>query len=61
MQNDDQPLLPFHLIDGDSETCWSTRLNAQPDRNPEWIRIDLPTEAEVARHVCVLRKKSSRA
>jgi hypothetical protein len=48
MCNDDQPLLPIHLIDGDPETAWSSRGGTVPDRQPEWIRIDLPTETEVS-------------
>lgn len=48
MWNDDQPLLPIHLIDGDSETAWSSRGGTVPDRQPEWIRIDLPALNMVA-------------
>jgi hypothetical protein len=48
MWNDDQPLLPIHLIDGDPETAWSSRGGTVPDRQPEWIRIDLPAESLVA-------------
>ena len=48
MWNDDQPLLPIHLIDGDTETAWSSRgMIAAADR-PEWIRIDLPAESTIA-------------
>lgn len=46
--NDAQPLLPIHLIDGDPKTVWSSWGCAVPDGRPEWIRIDLPTESEVA-------------
>jgi len=48
MWNDDQPLLPIHLIDGDSETAWASRGGTAPDIQPEWIRIDLPAESTVA-------------
>ncbi len=48
MWNDDQPLRPVHLMDGDPETAWSSRGGAVPDRQPEWIRIDLPAESTVA-------------
>jgi len=48
MWNDDQPLLPIHLIDGDPETAWSSRGGCAPDRQPEWIRIDLAAESTVA-------------
>ena len=48
MWNDDQPLLPIHLIDGDPETAWSSRGSTVPDAQPEWIRIDLAAESEVA-------------
>ena len=56
MWNDDQPLLPIHLIDGDPETAWSSRSNGQPDRNPEWIRVDLPMESTVASVTLVCSK-----
>ena len=48
MWNDDQPLSPIHLIDGDPETAWSSRGGNAPDVRPEWIRIDLPKESTIA-------------
>lgn len=57
---DDQPLLPVHLIDGDSETCWCSRGMIQPDVEPVWIRIDLPVEAEVKAIRIVPSKKGMR-
>ena len=50
--NDNQPLLPIHLIDGDRDTVWcsfgSVGGPLQPSvADPEWIRIDLPVEATV--------------
>ncbi|MBI2844082.1 MAG: discoidin domain-containing protein [Armatimonadetes bacterium] len=57
MLNDDQPLLPVHLIDGDSETAWSSRGGGVPDRQPEWIRIDLPAESTVASVAIVYSQK----
>lgn len=45
--NDAQPLLPIHLIDGDSKTVWCSWGSAEPDVRPEWIRIDLPHETEI--------------
>jgi hypothetical protein len=56
MWNDDQPLLPIHLIDGDPETAWSSRGGGVPDRQPEWVRIDLPAENTVASVVLVCSK-----
>ena len=53
MWNDDQPLLPIHLIDGDPETAWASRGGTAPDTQPEWIRIDLPVETEVSSVVLV--------
>jgi len=53
--NDYLPLEPIHLIDGNPETCWSSRSQAQPDVEPAWIRLDLPVE-QVIRRV-VLRKR----
>jgi hypothetical protein len=46
--NDSQPMLPIHLIDGDPGTVWSSWGLLVPDGRPEWIRIDLPMESEVA-------------
>ena len=46
--NDSQPMLPIHLIDGDPNTVWSSWGLLVPDGRPEWIRIDLPMESEVA-------------
>jgi hypothetical protein len=56
MWNDDQPLLPIHLIDGDPETAWASRGSTAPDVQPEWIRIDLPAESTVASVVLVCSK-----
>ena len=55
---DSHPTLPIHLIDGDPETVWSSWGCAVPDGRPEWIRIDLPLEAEVASVVLVCAKNS---
>jgi len=61
MQNDDQPLLPFHLIDGDSETCWSTRLNAQPDRNQNGFASTFPPRRKLLRsRLCAAKKVQPR-
>ena len=46
--NDSQPMLPIHLIDGDPNTVWSSWGLLVPDGRPEWIRIDLPIESEIA-------------
>jgi hypothetical protein len=48
MWNDNQPLLPIHLIDGDPDTAWCSYGSQMPNARPEWIRIDLPRETEVA-------------
>ena len=56
MWNDDQPLLPVHLIDGDTETAWSSRANGVSDKNPEWIRIDLPAESTISSVALVCSK-----
>ena len=45
--NDDQPWLSLHLIDGDPETAWVSRGQAQPNVEPVWIRIDLPVESTI--------------
>src|SRR6185503_7117377 len=44
---DFQPLLPINLIDGDAETYWCSRGQAQPDVEPVWIRIDLARETKI--------------
>ena len=44
MWNDDQPLLPVHLIDSDVLTSWSSRGMTAADLQKEWIRIDLAKE-----------------
>jgi len=46
--NDSQPLLPIHLIDGDRDTAWCSYGGQVPDVRPEWIRVDLPMETEIA-------------
>jgi len=46
--NDSQPMLPIHLIDGDPNTAWSCFEMTAAKARPEWIRIDLPIESEVA-------------
>ncbi len=64
MWNDDQPLLPIHLIDGDPETAWCSREvalshGADTGKREElttWIRIDLPSEAMVASVALVCSK-----
>jgi hypothetical protein len=43
-RNDIQPILPVNLIDGDANTFWMTRGEAQPDVMPAWIRVDLARE-----------------
>jgi hypothetical protein len=53
--NDYLPLEPIHLIDGNPETCWSSRTQSQPNAEPVWIRLDLPVERIVSR--IVLRKR----
>ncbi len=61
MWNDDQPLLPIHLIDGDTETVWSSRGMTAPGVQPEWIRIDLPKENVVAGIALVCSTKGPHA
>lgn len=57
MWNNDQPLLPIHLIDGEPETAWSSRGMTDADVQPEWIRIDLPAESTVSAVVLVCCKR----
>ena len=54
--NDSQPMLPIHLIDGDPDTVWSSWGLLVPDGRPEWIRIDLPIESQVASVALVCAK-----
>jgi hypothetical protein len=53
MWNDNQPMLPIHLIDGDPDTVWSSYGSQVADARPEWIRIDLPRESLVSSVVLV--------
>ena len=53
--NDTEPFLCVHLLDGDPETCWISRSQAQPDVEPVWIRIDLAKESRVKSVVLVPR------
>jgi len=46
--NDSQPMLPIHLIDGDPNTAWANFEMTAAKARAEWIRIDLPMEAEIA-------------
>jgi hypothetical protein len=56
--NDSQPMLPIHLIDGDTNTAWSSFEFTAAEARPEWIRIDLPVESLVA-SVALLCVKNS--
>jgi len=58
---DDQPLLCVHLIDGDPETCWSSRAQIEADFEPVWIRIDLPVEPRSVRSGSCRRRKECAA
>ena len=42
---DPQLQLSIRLIDGDYDTFWCSRAQAQPDFEPAWIRIDLAKES----------------
>ncbi|HEY3320591.1 MAG TPA: discoidin domain-containing protein [Planctomycetota bacterium] len=53
--NDYLPVEAIHLIDGDLQTCWMSRSQAQPDVQPVWIRLDLPVQRTIER--VVLRKR----
>jgi len=55
--NDSEPMLPIHLIDGDPNTVWSSWEFLVPDARPEWIRIDLPVESQVASVALICAKE----
>jgi len=55
--NESQPQLPIHLIDGDPNTVWASWEFMVPNARPEWIRIDLPLETEVASVALVCAQK----
>jgi len=57
-QNDLQPFLPIHLIDGSPDSIWCSFGSIKPDSNPEWIRIDLPIESTVASLALILNNKN---
>jgi hypothetical protein len=52
--DDEQPLAAIHLIDGNPNTCWSSRTRPHPEAEPVWIRLDLVAEQDLTR--IVLRK-----
>ena len=54
-ENDYLPLEPINLIDGDLESCWSSRTKYAPNAEPAWIRVDLACEQPIAK--IVLRKR----
>lgn len=45
--NDVQPRLAVNMIDGDPDTVWYSRREAQPGIFPVWIRVDLAVEEEL--------------
>lgn len=53
--NDYLPLEAVNLIDGNLQTCWMSRSQAQPDVQQVWIRLDFPVEQTISR--VVLRKR----
>ncbi|MCL2741081.1 MAG: discoidin domain-containing protein, partial [Oscillospiraceae bacterium] len=55
--NDCCAFLPVHLIDGDPRTVWASFETLAPDARPEWVRIDLPMDAEVSRVVLSCNKR----
>jgi hypothetical protein len=57
-ENDEMPLEPVHLIDGDPDTCWCSRTQPQPDVEPVWIRIDLAMERPISRIVLKKRRNT---
>ena len=52
---DFKPLRAVHLIDGNSNTYWSSRGQTRPDVEQEWIRIDLASEVVIGSVVLVPR------
>ncbi|MHB1295955.1 MAG: discoidin domain-containing protein [Anaerolineae bacterium] len=54
-ENDYMPEEAIHLIDGDTETCWSSRGRTMGNVEPVWVRLDLPMERTLSR--IVLRKR----
>jgi len=53
---DFQPQPSIRLIDGDYDTFWCSRPQAQPDFEPVWIRIDLAKESLIKAVVLVPRE-----
>lgn len=48
---DDNPAQAVNLIDGNDETCWSSRFHVRADEFPVWIRIDLAKETKLSKVV----------
>ncbi|MFC2125085.1 discoidin domain-containing protein [Bacteroidota bacterium] len=57
ISNDYLPLEPINLIDGDHNTCWSSKSVSQAMAEPAWIRIDLPVERKVKSIILQTRKQ----
>ena len=47
-ENDFQPNLSIHLIDGNPATVWCSRPQSRPDVEPAWVRVDLARETTIA-------------
>jgi len=54
--DDFQAYLPINLIDGNYDTDWASRVEARPDVEPVWIRLDLPEETRIKSIRLVPRK-----
>ena len=54
------PFLPINLIDGDSETYWTSRGAPVGNMQEEWIRLDLPQEVLVKQIVLQRRTRPHR-
>lgn len=54
-ENDYQSLQVCNLIDGNAQTCWSSRPHVQPSEYPIWLRLDFIREETIDR--VTLRKR----
>lgn len=54
-ENDYQSVQVSNLIDGDEQTCWSSRPHVQPNEYPIWVRLDFIREETIDR--VALRKR----
>ena len=54
-ETDVNSLSVFNLIDGNTESCWSSRSHIRKNEAPVWVRIDLAKETAIEK--IIIRKR----